>query len=78
MILGKIRTGSLVSSAMFTESSNPTMAKKARVVAAVMARKTFLSSAVSNTVTRLKSASPWKIAKNPMRITNSRPVTSSR
>ena len=29
-------TGSLVSSAMFTESSKPTMAKKASVVAAVI------------------------------------------
>ena len=29
IILGKIRTGSLVSSAMLTESSKPTIAKKA-------------------------------------------------
>ena len=35
---GKIRTGSLVSSAMFTESSNPTMAKNASETAVVIAR----------------------------------------
>ena len=39
MILGKIRSGSLVSSAMFTESSKPTIAKKASAVAAVTAPK---------------------------------------
>ena len=38
-ILGKIRLGSLVSSAMLTESSKPTMAKKARVVAAITDQK---------------------------------------
>ena len=32
---GKMPTGSLHSSAMLTESSNPTMAKKASVVAAI-------------------------------------------
>src|SRR5690349_7138861 len=37
--LGKILTGSLVSSAMFTESSNPTIAKNASDVAVVTARK---------------------------------------
>src|SRR3954453_8941776 len=39
MTKGKIRTGSLHSSAMFTASSKPTMAKKASAVAAVMAVK---------------------------------------
>ena len=43
IIFGKLRTGSLVSSAMFTASSKPTIAKKASEVAAVIARKTFLS-----------------------------------
>ncbi len=42
-IFGKILTGSLVSSAMFTESSKPTIAKKASEVAAVTAMKAFLS-----------------------------------
>ena len=44
-------TGSLVSSAMLTESSNPTIAKKASEVAAVTAMKAFLSSAVSKATT---------------------------
>ena len=43
IILGKMRTGSWVSSAMLTESSKPTIAKKASEVAAVTARKAFLS-----------------------------------
>ena len=38
MIRGNTRAGSRVSSAMFTESSNPTKAKKARAVAAVIER----------------------------------------
>ena len=58
IIFGKLRTGSLVSSAMFTASSKPTIAKKASEVAAVMARKTFLSPAVSKAVTCEKSALP--------------------
>ena len=52
---GKIRTGSLVSSAMLTESSKPTIAKNASDVAVVTARKAFLSSAVSKATTREKS-----------------------
>ena len=56
-IFGKILTGSLVSSAMFTESSKPTIAKKASEVAAVTAMKAFLSSGVSNATTRAKSTS---------------------
>ena len=58
IIFGKLRTGSLVSSAMFTASSKPTIAKNASDVAAVIARKTFLSPEVSNTVTCEKSALP--------------------
>src|SRR6185312_9135278 len=78
MTLGKIRDGSLVSSAMLTESSKPTKEKKASEVAAVMARKTLLSFEVSKTITRLKSALPWLIAQNPMTITISRPANSTR
>ena len=48
MTLGKIRTGSLVSSAMLTESSKPTMAKKASAVAAVTATNSALPCGVSN------------------------------
>src|SRR5689334_18826468 len=55
--LGNTRTGSLVSSAMFTESSKPTIAKKASDVAVVTARNAFLSLAVSNATTREKSTS---------------------
>jgi hypothetical protein len=62
---GKIRTGSLVSSAMFTESSKPTIAKKASEVAVVTARKSPLSSGVSKATTREKSASPPKSANIP-------------
>ena len=43
IIFGKILTGSLVSSAMFTESSKPTIAKNASEVAAVTAKKALLS-----------------------------------
>src|SRR5690349_18002718 len=74
---GKTRTGSLVSSAIFTESSNPTMAKNASDVAVVTARKVFLSDAVSNATTREKSTSPLDVnAHNPTKITSSRPVIS--
>jgi hypothetical protein len=62
---GKIRTGSLVSSAMFTESSKPTIAKNASEVAVVTARKSPLSSGVSKATTREKSASPPKSANIP-------------
>ena len=41
MIFGNVFEGSLVSSAMFTESSNPTMAKNASEVAAVTAPNAF-------------------------------------
>ena len=62
MIFGKILLGSLVSSAMLTLSSKPTMAKNASEVAAVTARNAFLSPAVSNSKTGPKSALPSVIA----------------
>ena len=58
-VRGKIFSGSLVSSTMFTESSKPTIAKNAIDVAAVTARKRPLSSGFSNVVTRSKLPSPW-------------------
>src|SRR6478672_129047 len=76
--LGKIRTGSLVSSAMFTESSNPTMAKKANEVAVVTARNRLLSSGVSNAITREKSALSPRIANSPTMITSNNPDSSTR
>ncbi|MNT17803.1 hypothetical protein D3C72_1529790 [compost metagenome] len=62
MTLGKMRLGSCVSSAMLTESSNPTMAKNASAVAEVTARNTLLSSGVSKATTREKSACPPDMA----------------
>src|SRR5215212_5929452 len=56
--LGKVLTGSFVSSAMFTESSKPTIAKNASEVAVVTAMNQCLSLAVSNATTREKSTSP--------------------
>ena len=51
---------------MFTESSNPTIAKNASDVAAVTARNALLSAAVSNATTREKSTSaPPVNAHNP-------------
>ena len=71
-------TGSLVSSAMFTESSKPTIAKNASEVAVVTARKAFLSAAVSKAITREKSTSPpWVNAQNPTKITSIRPLIST-
>ena len=58
---GKIFVGSLVSSTMLTESSNPTMAKNAIDVAAVTARNNPLSPESVKVVTRLKSPSPCAI-----------------
>ena len=43
MVLGKMRSGFCVSSTMLTESSKPTIAKKAIEVAAVTARNRPLS-----------------------------------
>lgn len=61
---------------MLTESSNPTMAKKASEVAVVTAMKTPLSSGVSKTVTREKSALPCDMAKTATKMTSSRPDSS--
>ena len=77
MILGKTVSGFLVSSAMFTESSKPTMAKNASEVPAVTAMKIDLSSGVSNMTTREKSALPSVTAKTPTKITISRPLSST-
>ena len=52
IVRGKIRSGSLVSSTMLTESSNPTIEKKAIVVATVTAATSSLTqiTAAINTV----------------------------
>lgn len=72
-----MRTGSLVSSAMFTESSKPTIAKNASDVAAVIATNVLRSSPLSKTTTREKSWSPpWVKAHSPTKITSSRPLIS--
>ena len=63
---------------MLTESSKPTMAKKASEVPAVTAMKMDLSSGVSKMTTREKSALPWVTAKIPTKITISRPLSSTR
>ena len=78
MIFGKTRSGSLTSSAMLTESSKPTMAKKASEVPAVTATKIDLSSGVSKMTIREKSALPWVTANRPTKITISRPLSSTR
>ncbi len=77
-VLGKILLGSFVSSAMFTESSKPTIAKNASEVAVLMARKTFLPSGVSKATTRDQSACPPKMANRLMKMTISRPDSSIR
>ena len=77
MIFGNT-LGSFVSSTMLTESSKPTMEKKASAVAPVTARNTLLSPSVSKIITREKSASPELKAKNPTRMTSSRPLSSMR
>ena len=74
---GKIRAGSLVSSTMLTESSKPTIAKKAIEVAAVTARNRPLSPESSKVTTRPKSALPWDIAKKPTPMTIARATTST-
>ena len=52
IIFGKIRSGSLVSSTMLTESSKPTIEKNAIAVAMVTAVKSPFSSGFSKTVIR--------------------------
>ena len=54
--LGKMRLGSLVSSAMLTESSKPTMAKKASVVPAITAQTMLPSALVLNSKARAEVA----------------------
>ena len=61
IILGKIRTGSLVSSAMLTESSKPTIAKNASEVAAVTAKNALLSLGRVEDHVREKSPLPPKM-----------------
>ena len=78
IIRGKSRIGSWHSSAMFTESSKPTIAKNASDVAAVIAKNVLLSLGLSNTTTREKSALPWVTAYRPMKMIISRPDSSTR
>ena len=72
-----MRIGSLHSSAMLTESSKPTMAKKARVVAAITGQNALPSPAVLNSGTRDTSPWPAPIAHRPMKMMISRPVSST-
>ncbi len=62
---------------MFTESSKPTMAKKASVVAALTARNTLLSSGLSKMTVREKSARPCVVAHSPTKMMSSRPDSST-
>ncbi len=75
--LGKVRTGSCVSSAVFTESSKPTRAKNASAVAAVMAVKGVWPSARSSWVARERSPRPPRSAQAPTPSTMSRPDSST-
>ena len=72
-----MRVGSLVSSAMLTESSKPTMAKKASVVAAITGQNALTPSGVWNCVMRETSPCPAPIAHRPMTMTIRRPVSST-
>jgi len=76
MILG-IRTGSLASSAMLTESSKPTIAKKASAVPAVMAPKMPVPPDTSNSITQPKSPVPEPSAHMPIRMMISSPDNST-
>ncbi len=62
---------------MLTESSKPTMAKKASVVAPITAQNAPRSGVVWNWVTRETSPSPAPIAHRPMKMMMSRPVSST-
>nr|BFE72192.1 hypothetical protein GCM10020092_054930 [Actinoplanes digitatis] len=77
MTLGKIRTGSFVSSAMFTESSKPTIAKNASAVAAVTEKNAVSPGGELNSTSRETSPSPPPSAHAPMQMTISRPVSST-
>ena len=63
---------------MLTESSKPTIAKNASEVAAVIAKNVLLSLGESKTTVREKSALPWVTAYRPMKMTRSRPESSTR
>ena len=60
-----MRVGSLVSSAMLTESSNPTIAKKASVVAAITGQKKLVPATVEKSKARETSPFPAPIASIP-------------
>ncbi len=62
---------------MFTESSKPTMAKKASVVAAITDQNTLPSAAVLNSMTRDTSPCPCPIAHKPMKMMINRPESST-
>ena len=63
---------------MLTESSNPTIAKKASDVAVVTAKKALLSPGDSKTMVRDQSPLPPKIAQKPTMMTSSSPDSSTR
>ncbi len=62
---------------MLTESSKPTMAKKASVVAAITGQKTPPLSGAANVQARETSPWPPAIAQKPMPMMISRPVSST-
>jgi hypothetical protein len=62
---------------MFTASSNPTIAKKASVVAAITGQNRPASPGVWNWVTRDTSPWPAPIAQRPMTMTMRRPLSST-
>ena len=74
---GKMRLGSCVSSAMLTESSKPTMAKKASVVPAMTPHITLPSALVLNVMVRDRSPVPAPIAHRPMTMMIKRPDSST-
>jgi hypothetical protein len=69
--------GFLHSSAMLTESSKPTMAKKASVVAAITGQTRLPVSETLNSVMRDTSPSPAPIAHRPMTMMIRRPLSST-
>ena len=62
---------------MLTESSNPTMAKNASVVAAITGQTRLPSGGAANCVTRDTSPCPAPIAHRPMKMMIRRPVSST-
>ena len=71
-----MREGFLASSAMFTESSKPTIAKKASVVAAITGQNRPCSPALLKSNARPKSPCPPMSAAAPIMMMISRPVSS--